>query len=207
MRIVLVDDHPLFREGVAQTLSAEPDMQVVAEATTADQAVRAAQAAAPDVVLLDITIPGGGLNAAHTLARTLPDAKLIMLTASEEEDDVLSALKGGARGYILKGVSGRELVQVVRAVYGGSSYVTPGLAAMLLAEMPRRAPPAPTPLERLTGREREILQQVRAGHSNKEIAARLCLSEKTVKHHMTTIMEKLQVRNRTEAALQAAAFM
>ncbi len=135
IQIVIVDDHPLFRDGVVQTLQAEPDIEIIGQATTAAEAVRLAGELLPDVILLDITIPGCGLNAARTITATSPVTKIIMLTASEAEEDVLAALKAGARGYILKGVSGRELVKIVRDVEAGEAYVTPTLAASLLSEM------------------------------------------------------------------------
>ena len=207
IQLLIVDDHPLFREGVIQTLRAEPDIEIVGEATTASEAVRLAGELLPDIILLDITIPGGGLNAARTIATTLPVTKIVMLTASEAEEDVLTALKSGARGYILKGVSSRELVKIVRDVQAGEAYVTPSLAASLLSEMKNgpspSARPATHPLDELTERESQILERVAAGLSNKEIAQQLFLSEKTVKHYMTNILNKLQVRNRVEAALIA----
>jgi two-component system, NarL family, nitrate/nitrite response regulator NarL len=206
IQVLIVDDHPLFRDGVVQTLRADPEIEIVAQAKTATEAIQLAGELLPDVVLLDITIPGGGLNAAQALAASLPITKIIMLTASEAEEDVLAALKAGARGYILKGVSGDELIKIVRGVYAGEAYVTPSLAATLLAEMQNvrhAATPAAGPLDDLTERERQILEHVAAGLSNKEIAQRLFLSEKTVKNYMTNILQKLQVRNRVEAALVA----
>ncbi len=205
IQIVIIDDHPLFRDGVIQTLKAEADFEIVGEATTAAEAIRLATEHVPDVILLDITIPGGGLNAARTLAMTVPVTKIVMLTASEAEEDVLTALKVGARGYILKGVSARELVKIVRDVNAGEAYVTPTLAASLLSEMKGgwSEHKTPSPLDELTERERQILEKVAAGMSNKEIAQQLFLSEKTIKHYMTNILQKLQVRNRVEAALLA----
>lgn len=204
IQIVIVDDHPLFRDGLSQTLKAEHDIEIVGQATTAAEALALASELLPDVVLLDITIPGGGLNAARTIAAASPVTKIIMLTASEAEEDVLAALKAGARGYILKGVSGHELVKIVRAVNTGEAYVTPTLAASLLSEMQAERPRAAGgPLDELTERERQILEKVAAGLSNKEIAAQLFLAEKTVKHYMTNILQKLHVRNRVEAALLA----
>ena len=135
IQVLIVDDHPLFRDGVVQTLHADPDIDIVGQAKTAAEAVQLANELVPDVILLDITIPGGGLYAAQKIAATLPVAKIIMLTASEAEEDVLTALKAGARGYILKGVSGDELLRIVHSVYDGEAYVTPSLAVTLLAEM------------------------------------------------------------------------
>ena len=206
IRIVLVDDHPLFREGVAYTLGAQADMTVVAQGESGDEAVRLAVTCIPDVLLLDLNIPGGGIEAAQAVAAAQPDVRVIMLTASVDEDDLAAAMAGGARGYILKGVAARELVSIIRRVHGGEGYVTPSLAASLLAGLgvgPRPSVTPPDPLAALTERERQILDQVAAGLSNKEVAAQLHLSEKTVKHYMTIIMEKLGVRNRVEAALVA----
>ncbi len=206
IQVVIVDDHPLFRDGLIQTLKAEPDIEIVGQAGTAAEAVELVAELVPDVVLLDITIPGSGLKAAQSIAAGSPITKIIMLTASEAEEDVLTALKAGARGYILKGVSGPELVKIVRSVNAGEAYVTPNLAASLLTELSdgrggQRS--ATHPLDELTERERQILEKLAAGLSNKEIAQQLFLSEKTVKHYMTNILQKLHVRNRVEAALLA----
>ena len=206
MRIVLVDDHPLFREGVAYTLAAQADMSVVAQGESAEEALRLAETHTPDVLLLDLNIPGGGgIAAARAVAAAVPATRIIMLTASVDEDDLAAAMAAGARGYILKGVAARELVAIIRKVHAGEGYVAPALAASLLAGLggPRPSAPPPDPLAALTERERQILDQVAAGLSNKEVAAQLHLSEKTVKHYMTIIMEKLGVRNRVEAALLA----
>jgi DNA-binding NarL/FixJ family response regulator len=205
IQVVIIDDHPMFRDGVIQTLKAEPDIEIVGQATTAADAVCLVGELLPDVILLDITIPGGGLNAAQTIAEKTPVTKIIMLTASGAEEDVLTALGAGARGYVLKGVSGHDLVKIVRDVYAGEAYVTPTLAANLLSEMKPRPPGERTspPLDELTERERQILEGIAAGLSNKEIAHQVMLSEKTVKHYVTNVLQKLQVRNRVEAALLA----
>ena len=204
-QIAIVDDHPLFREGVVNILSREPDFDVVGDGVTADDAVRLAASHLPDLLLLDINIPGGGLNVIEKIAAACPVTRIVMLTASEDEDDVVKALKAGARAYILKGVSGRELVEIMRGVLAGEAYVTPALAARLLSDMTGPAPgtSSPSPFAELTERERQILELVADGLSNKEIGLKLFLSEKTVKHHMTNILQKLQVRNRVEAALLA----
>jgi DNA-binding NarL/FixJ family response regulator len=204
LQIAIVDDHPLFREGVAHTLGAHPDIEVVAEGGSAEDAIRVASERIPDVMLLDVSMPGGGVNAVRSIAAVFPVIKLVMLTVSENEDDVTAALRAGARGYVLKGVAARELVRIIRAVAAGEVYVTPSLASSLLFDLTSgRGAQAASPLEALTERERQILEGVAGGDSNKEIAARLFLSEKTVKHHMTNILQKLQVRNRVEAALLA----
>lgn len=202
VRVVLVDDHPLFREGVAATLGADPRFEVVGEGASADDALTLCTALLPDLLLLDLHLPGGGVQGARTVAAACPVTRIVMLTVSEEEADVLATLKAGARGFILKGVSGRELRSILASVADGEVYVTPGLAASMLRDMP----PTPTPpsgLDELTPRERQILEGVAAGRSNKEIARSLDLTEKTVKHYMTNVLQKLQVRNRVEAALLA----
>lgn len=204
IQIVVIDDHPLFREGVVNTLRAEQDFQIIAEGTTAAEAVKLAGEHLPDLLLLDINIPGGGLNVVQKIAAISPVTKIVMLTASEQEDDVVQALKAGARGYIVKGVAARELKNILRAVNSGEAYVTPTLAAALLSDYKAASSTKQkSPLDDLTEREREILELVASGKSNKEIAATLFLSEKTVKHHMTNILQKLHVRNRVEAALLA----
>ena len=206
VRILIVDDHPLFRDGVVRTLRAEPEINIVGEATTAAQAIHCATELMPDVVLLEVRIPGGGLNAADAIAARAPHIKIVVLTASEAEQDVITALKVGVRGYILKGVSGQELVRALRGVCAGESYVTPTLAVRMLTAdrfgLSQHDCPIHPP-NGLTRREHEILREVAAGLSNKEIARRLALSEQTVKHYVTNIFQKLHVRNRVEAALLA----
>jgi two-component system nitrate/nitrite response regulator NarL len=205
LHIAIVDDHPLFRSGVADALTRHGEFQIVAEGGSADEAIAIAGAKLPDVMLLDVSMPGGGVHAVREISRSFPVVKVVMLTVSEHEDDVTASLRAGARGYILKGVAARELISILRAVAAGDVYVTPSLAATLLFELSGAASPRSplSPLDELTERERQILEQVAAGDSNKEIAAALQLSEKTVKHHMTNILQKLQVRNRVEAALMA----
>lgn len=205
VRVAIIDDHPLFRDGVVATLSADKTLDVVGQGATADQAIQISQDILPDVLLLDISIPGGGIEAMREIARLCPYVKVVMLTASENEKHVSDALEAGARGYILKGVGAQELIRTVHAVNQGDSYVTPQLAARLLSMMksPHAAPASGNELPALTRREEQILDSVAVGKTNKEIARILNISEKTVKHYMTNIMHKLQVRNRVEAALMA----
>jgi two-component system, NarL family, nitrate/nitrite response regulator NarL len=190
---------------VAHTLAAQADIEIVGEGESATDAVRIAAERIPDVMLLDVSMPGGGLSAVREIAAAFPVIKLVMLTVSEDEDDVTTALRAGARGYVLKGVAARELVRIMRAVASGEVYVTPSLAASLLFELSggKTGAQSASPLDDLTERERQILERVAAGDSNKEIGVQLHLTEKTVKHHMTNILQKLQVRNRVEAALLA----
>ena len=205
IRIVVVDDHPLFRQGVVSIVSAENDMEVVADGATADEAIEISKRELPDVLLLDISLPGGGIDAASVISEVCPVTKIIMLTVSEDEDDVLSAFRAGARGYVLKGVSAGELNGIIRSIESGEVFVTPQLASRVLVEMSDAsgASQTDTPIDTLTEREHQILAQVASGDSNKEIAYELSISEKTVKHYMTNILQKLHARNRVEAALLA----
>jgi len=203
IRIAVIDDHPMFREGAVQALTCIDGIEVVGEGATAADALKVAEELRPDVMLLDIGLPGGGVQAAANIARAWPDVRAVMLTASESEQDVASALQAGARGYILKGSSGAEVIETVRAIFRGESYVAPSLAARLLIQMGKRTEViAPKPANDLTAREEEILGLVSSGMTNKEIANRLDLTERTVKHHMTSIMRKSNVRNRVEAMLK-----
>src|SRR5262245_4167239 len=201
LRVAVVDDHPLFREGVVNTLHGARELEVVGEGGSADDAVRIANQELPDILLLDVNMPGGGIEAARSIAQGCPIVKMIMLTVSESEQDVAQALEAGAKGYVLKGASGSELLKTIFAISRGESYITPGLAARLLTQVKRQKPGQSAPLLELTERGEQILAHVARGLTNKEIARALSLSEKTIKHHMTNIMQKLQVRNRVEAAM------
>ncbi|WP_091844519.1 response regulator [Palleronia pelagia] len=203
IHIVVADDHPLFRGGVVMTLQEHGGFVVVAQAGTADEAVAAVEAHMPEVILLDISMPGSGLAAASEIARRFPAVAIVMLTASEADEDLLTALKAGARGYALKGVSEDELTGILQSVAGGASYVPPALAGRVLAALQDRRSATLPEVEDLTDREAEILRHVAHGQSNKEIARALDLQEKTIKHYMTNILQKLQVRNRVEAAMKA----
>ncbi|TPN76008.1 response regulator transcription factor [Mesorhizobium sp. CU2] len=201
IRVAIVDDHPLFREGVARSLSEIGGFELIGEGASAEDAGRLVRASTPDILLLDISMPGGGLNALAGILSVVPDQKVVMLTVSETNADVAQALKAGARGYVLKGVGSKALAEILRDVANGQSYVSPSLSARLLSDLLQPSGSKPDPLSQLTGREAEILKLVAEGLSNKEVAARLSLQEKTVKHHMTRVLAKLNVRNRTEAAL------
>jgi DNA-binding NarL/FixJ family response regulator len=205
IRLVIVDDHSIFREGLLSVLSTEPDIEIVGEGASAADAVRLARELLPDIIFLDISMPGGGLNAAQAIVENYPVVKIIILTGSEGEAHVMTALKTGARAYVLKGVAARELVNILHTVQSGEVYVTPTLAANLLSEMTagaRNEAPEST-FEKLTEREHEILALIAAGTSNKEIGLQLHLTEKTVKHYVTNILQKLQVHNRVQAAILA----
>ena len=202
IRILIADDHPLFRDGVAHSLAAEPNLVIVGQAGNGEEAFELTNELLPEVVLLDIAMPGeGGIAAARKISAAYPVVKIMMLTVSENEDDLLNALKAGARGYVLKGVSARELAGVVRAVAAGESYISPALAGSILFEMTHLD--QPDLFNALTEREREILRLVGEGLTNREIGERLHLAEKTIKHYMTNVLQKLHVRSRVEAALLA----
>lgn len=203
--IVVIDDHPLYRAGVVRTLDEAEGLCVVGEGGSASDAIELAARAHPRMILLDISMPGGGIEAARSIAAAHPDIAIVMLTASEDDDDIMASLAAGARGYVLKGVGALDLLTVVRSVSSGGSYVPPSLAGRLLLAMKAGAGKSVSsdPIETLTEREEQILRLVSSGYSNKEVGRELGLQEKTVKHHMTNILQKLQVRNRTEAAILA----
>jgi two-component system, NarL family, nitrate/nitrite response regulator NarL len=206
IRIAVIDDHPMLRAGVAHTLRAEPDFEVVGEGSSASDALRIARDELPDIMLLDVSLPGGGIEAAQAIASACPVVKVVMLTVLQNEESVSAALQAGARGYILKGISGPDFVRTVRDIDRGENYVSPSLAARLLAAVKSKNADRDleaNPLSALTVREEQILSLVAEGLSNKEVGAQLKLSEKTVKYYMTNILQKLQVRNRVEAALLA----
>jgi DNA-binding NarL/FixJ family response regulator len=208
IRVVLVDDHPIYREGVARTLADAGGIDVVGQAADGDTAVTVVRDTQPDLVLLDISMPrGGGLPALARIVQLDCPPKVAMLTASEEDDDLMQALKLGALGYVLKGVGAGELVEVVRGLADGQSYVSPGLAGRLLVGLRNRGSVAANPLADLTKREEDILRLVAQGLSNREVGQSLDLQEKTVKHYMTAILQKLHVRNRVEAAMLARAHL
>jgi two-component system nitrate/nitrite response regulator NarL len=202
IRLAVIDDHPLFRAGVARCLS-EIGFEIIAEGDSKEDALRIAAQSRPDILLMDISMPGGGLSAIRPILEQDPDQKIVLLTVSELTEDVTEALNAGARGYVLKGVGYMTLAEVLRAVANGESYVSPGLSARVVADLSARSamPARQSPVSSLNDREKEILNLVATGLSNKRIALRLEVHEKTVKHHMTRILAKLHVANRTEAAI------
>ncbi len=201
IRVLVADDHPLFLDGLVATLSADEELQVVATAGDAAATVRAAREHQPDLALLDVGMPGSGLEAARQIGAASPSTRVVMLTSSENEDDLMAAMHAGAKGYVLKGVAGRELRAILKSVHDGQVYVAPGLAYVMIKGLTK--PRAHDPLGELTSREREVLELVAGGLSNAEIGGRLGLAEKTVKHYMTAILGKLEVGSRVEAALLA----
>lgn len=202
--IVVVDDHPLFREGVVSTLQESGYFDVVAQAGTLEDAVIQAEKHLPDLLLLDVSMPGGGIETARVITEKVPIVKIIMLTVSEQEDDVQAALRAQARGYVLKGVASNDLIAILKDIHSGDSYISPNLAAnLLMRNSEDKKNVAPAEEFDLNDRERQILEKLAIGMSNREIADDIFLSEKTVKHYMTNIMHKLHVSNRVQAAIKA----
>jgi DNA-binding NarL/FixJ family response regulator len=210
MRVLLADDHALFRDGVASLLAAWGH-EVVGVAADGDAAVELAERLGPDLVLMDVRMPGGGgIDATLRLAARRPEIPIVMLTASEDEDDLFTAIKAGARGYLLKDLEAPQLRAMLDAVGRGEVAISPATAARILTEVARpTSRPAPgggsgaAEPDRLTEREVEVLRLVVAGLRNKEIAAALGISENTTKFHLRNILEKLHAGSRTEVAARA----
>ena len=208
IRVLLVDDQKLMREGLRVLLELEPDLQVVGEAGNGATALEAYATYQPDVVLMDVRMLGmDGVEATWRLRERWPAARIIILTTFDDDEYVFEGLRAGALGYLLKDVSGTDLAQAIRTVAAGGALIEPSVAQKVLAEFARLAPPVRAPeaglSEPLSGREREILELLAQGFSNREIGARLSLAEGTVKNYVTTILQKLGVRDRTQAALRA----
>ncbi len=208
IRVLVVDDHALFRRGLEMVLEQEPDIVVVGEASDGAEALDKAVDATPDVVLMDVRMPRrGGIDACTAIKEAVPSTKIIMLTISDEEADLYEAIKAGAMGYLLKEISIEEVANAIRAVAGGQSLISPSMASKLLTEfasMIKRADErqqVPTP--RLTDREMEVLRLVAKGLNNRDIAKQLFISENTVKNHIRNILEKLQLHSRMEAVVYA----
>ncbi|WP_371369553.1 response regulator [Pseudomonas sp. QL9] len=197
IRIGIVDDHPLLREGVASTLRKRSDFKIVEQGASAEDARSIAVRLQPDVLLMDVNMPGDSFAVVHDISCRLPDVKVLMLTVSESEEDAYCALEAGARGYLLKGISGPELVNAIRDVARGNIHITPEFEHKLLSNFKRRE----NEIRKidLTHREEQVIREVSRGLTNKEVADRLSLSEKTVKYYMTCVMQKLNARNRVEA--------
>jgi len=206
IRVLLADDHALFRRGVANLLAAEGGFDVVGEAVDGHQALEMARELMPDVVLMDISMPGmDGLEATRRIKAEIPYVRIVILTASDGERSLFEAVKSGAQGYILKKIEPQALYGTLRGVVRGEAPMSRVMAARLLEEFSRQArEPAPATLAaELTTREREVLEHVTRGRSNKEIAAALTIAENTVKNHLKNILEKLHLKNRVQAATYA----
>lgn len=208
IRVVIADDQALFRRGLFVVLGTEADIEVVGEAQNGEEAVACAAEQAPDVVLMDVRMPKvNGIEAARRLRELLPTTKILMLTVSDEEDDLYEAIKAGANGYLLKEISVEEVAEAIRAVVQGQSLISPSMASKLLNEFNVLAKKAaereqfPTPV--LTPRELGVLKLVARGMSNRDVAEQLFISENTVKNHVRNILEKLHLHSRMEAVMYA----
>jgi DNA-binding NarL/FixJ family response regulator len=204
MRIVLADDHALFRDGVSSLLQAWGH-EVVGHAAGGLEAVDLVTRLEPDLVLMDIRMPGmSGVEATRAIALVRPETPIVMLTVSEDEEDLFAAIRAGARGYLLKDLEASQLRAMIDAVARGEAAITPATAARIIRHLSSLVAPADGSIpDRLTGRELEVLRLVTAGRRNKEIAAELEISENTVKYHLRNILEKLHAQNRTEVATLA----
>lgn len=208
IRILIADDHPIYREGLAKTLADSPGMVVVGQAQNGEEAARLSASLRPDLVLLDISMPkGGGIGALTDIRKMDAPPKVAMLTASEDHEDLSTSMRLGALGYILKGVGAGELIDLITSIAGGQPYVPPTIAGRLLGRSTvTPGQPPRSPFADLTKREETILRLVAKGQSNREVGDELGLQEKTVKHYMTSILQKLHLRNRVEAAVMAREF-
>ncbi|SRR6266545_4101127 len=206
IRVLICDDHALFRRGLIMVLEAEEGIEVVAEAEDGDEAIRKAEEFAPDVVLMDVRMPKvSGIAATRAIADVIPTAKILMLTVSDEEADLYQAIKAGATGYLLKEISIEEVADAIRAVTAGQSLISPSMASKLLVEFNNLAKQAEERMvvPRLTERELQVLKLVARGLSNREVAEDLFISENTVKNHVRNILEKLHLHSRMEAVVYA----
>ena len=210
IRTMIVDDHALFRRGLEMVLDEEPDIELVGQASDGTEAVEKAAESLPDVVLMDIRMPrSSGIEACRAMKEAAPSAKIVILTISDEEEDLFEAIRAGASGYLLKDIPLDEVADTVRAVHGGQSLINPSMAGKLLTEFAtlarrddeERAQELPAP--RLTEREMQVLKLVARGMNNRDIAKELFISENTVKNHVRNILEKLQIHSRMEAVMVA----
>ena len=207
LRVLIVDDHALFRRGLQMVLASEPDIEVVGEASDGAEAVEKAKALKPNVVLMDVRMPKrSGIEAAGAIRGELPDAKILMLTMSDEEADLYEAIKAGASGYLLKEISIEEVPDAIRSVWAGQSRISPSMASKLLSEfaaMSQRGGDSKGAGAQLTPREMQVLKLVAQGLNNKDIAEKLFISENTVKNHIRNILDKLHLHSRMEAVVYA----
>lgn len=216
IRIVLVDDQTLIREGIQILLDMEPDLEVVGCGSNGREAIELAERLQPDVMLMDVRMPEmDGVSATHELSRRFPQIRVIILTTFDDDEYIFEGLRAGARGYLLKDINSEEMARAVRVVASGQALIQPSVAGKVVAEFARMADTGvgragkssrqPGGREPLTDRELEVLRALAAGLSNKEIADRLVITEGTVKNHVSNLLAKLEVRDRTQAVLRAQA--
>jgi DNA-binding NarL/FixJ family response regulator len=205
IRVLIADDHPLFRDGVRTLLQSVPETEVVGEASTGEEAMTQAATLQPDVILMDLHMPGqNGIEATRAILRVSPHIGILVLTMFEEDDSVFAAMRAGARGYLLKGADQAEILRAIHAVSHGEAIFSPAIAERLRQYFAAlgQAPHSQS-FPDLTDREREVLGLIAQGHSNGEIASRLVLSQKTVRNHVSNIFSKLQVADRAQAIIRA----
>ena len=204
IRVLLADDHVLFREGLSGIISSQPDMEVVGEADDGLEAIVKAEQLKPDLILMDIQMPGcDGLEATRAIKKVLPDTIIVVLTVRDEEEKLFEAIKNGAQGYLLKSIRAREMLEMLRGTLRGEAAISPHLAGRMLEEFRRMSHQVPADtgdLLDLTPREQEVLSLVSLGKADKEIAVELSISVHTVKSHLRNLLAKLQVSTRREAA-------
>lgn len=201
IRIVVVDDHILFREGLVAIIRSEPDLEVVGQAGSVKEAVALIGSLKPDVVLMDFGLPDGtGVDATRAILKEDPDCKIVFLTMSEEDDDLFSAVRSGAKGYLLKNMHPSKLVSTIKSVYEGESALSRSMTLRLMEELARTKAPKHTGDPTLTRRELDVLRELASGFSNSEIAEHLFIAENTVKYHVHSILDKLGISDRREAA-------
>ena len=201
IRIVVVDDHVLFREGLMAIIRSEPDLEVVGQAGNVKEAVALIGSLMPDVVLMDFGLPDGtGVDATRAVLSEYPECRIVFLTMSEEDDDLFSAVRSGAKGYLLKNMHPSKLVATIKSVYEGESALSRSMTLRLMEELARTKAPQHTGDPTLTRRELEVLRELSFGFSNSEIAEHLFISENTVKYHVHSILDKLGLSDRREAA-------
>jgi DNA-binding NarL/FixJ family response regulator len=204
IRVLIADDHPLFRDGLAALLRAGPDTELAGAATTGPEAIELAGQTLPDVVMMDLRLPGlNGIEATRRIVAASPHVAVVILTMLDDDDSVFAALRAGARGYLLKGADHAEIRRAVHAAAAGEAIFGTGLAARVLAYFAVGPAAVPSVFPQLTEREREVLEQVAQGRSNAVIASRLRLSEKTIRNNVSNILVKLQVADRAQAIVRA----
>jgi len=203
--VLIADDHPLFRDGLRALLASAPGVELVGEATTGEEAVSLAADLQPDVVVMDVQMPGmGGIEATRRIVRDGPHIRILVVTMFEDDGTVFQAMRAGARGYVLKGANYAEMLRAIRAVGTGEAIFSPKIAVRLMDFFSSIRPTTlPQAFPQLSDREREILDLIAQGHKNSDIAHRLFLSPKTVRNHVSNILHKLQVTDRTEAIIRA----
>jgi two-component system nitrate/nitrite response regulator NarL len=207
IRLLIVDNHTLFRQGLVSLLESEPGFNVVGEAGSGEEALQMARQLQPDVVLMDVKMPGiGGVEATRRLLELMPSARVLMLTVSEEEESLFAAIHAGARGYILKNADADELLEGIRRVHAGEATISPSMTFRLIQALRSGGGPAAPPELPLTPREQDVFHLLVRGASNREIAETLTISENTVKTHVRNILDKLELDNRVEVAAFARRF-